>query len=164
METEIWKDITGFEGLYQVSSLGRVKSFKWGKERILNYGANSCGYLMICLHKDKKNFIKYIHRIVWDAFGSSPRNGRILQIDHIDNNKLNNRIENLQLLSSRENNSKKIYENKSSKYKGVTWFKRDLKWRAQIKINGKLKHLGYFTSEKKAAEAYQQALNELNNC
>ena len=101
----------------------------------------------------------FIHKFVWDTFGDRPRNGRVLQIDHIDNCKTNNRIDNLQLLSQRANVSKGFRSKKtSSQYTGVCLDKRAGKWRAGIMINGKIIHLGYFTDEREASEAYQVAL------
>ena len=158
---EIWKEVDCFEGLYQVSNMGRVKSLNYkrsGKERILKPRIGSRGYFFVCLSKDKKRFEKTVHTIVWDAFGDEKRDGRILQVDHINNIKTDNRIENLQLLSNRENCSKKMYENKSSIYKGVCWHKNLNKWQARIWINKKRKHLGCFISEKAASDAYQKAL------
>ena len=68
LETEIWKDIKGFEGLYQVSNYGRVKSFYGLKEKILKPKINSCGYYQVMLWKESigKNYL--IHRLVWIAF------------------------------------------------------------------------------------------------
>ena len=159
---EIWKDIEGYDGDYQISNFGVVKSFKKCRGtniRILKSKIDRDGYLNVCLHKNKKVKTLHIHRLVWDAFGDSPRKGRTLQIDHIDNNKNNNRIDNLQLLSSRENITKvKLYYNKSSKYTGVTWDKSRNKWLSRIKINEKHIHLGRYNTEEEASAAYQSAL------
>lgn len=83
-------------------------------------------------------------------------------IDHIDGNGLNNQKSNLRFCTQSENcmNTRK-YANKSSLYKGVSFFKRDSNWRAQIMINRKEIHLGYFTSEVNAAKAYNEKAIEL---
>lgn len=76
-------------------------------------------------------------------------------IDHIDGNPLNNRIENLRQASWQENlRNRSKFKNSSSKYKGV-YFRKDIsKWQASICIDGKTKHLGVFTDELKAHEAW----------
>ena len=67
---EIWKDIKGYEGLYQVSNLGRLKSLNYKnseKERILKYGINTQGYLIVCLCVNKQRKIFAVHRLVSQA-------------------------------------------------------------------------------------------------
>lgn len=169
---EVWKDIPEFEGMYQVSNLGRVKSLdrtireKNGKVRsikgrILKQGLSSNDYLTVSLCS-KSSCISYtVHKLVAMAFLNHKPNGyKELIVDHIDNNPLNNRLENLQLITQRENTSK---DRKwcSSRYVGVHWDKYYKKWKASIQIKGKYKHLGYFTSELEASEAYQKALKEI---
>lgn len=163
MKKEEWKFIPGYEGLYMVSNWGRVKSLWFGKERILKPGKALNGYLQVCLHKDGKQRVFGIHRLVWITFGDKERNKETTDIDHIDLNKENNYIENLQLLSARENCSKKTFKKeKTSKFVGVCWNKQKNKWQAAIEINNKSIHLGYFTIEKEAAEAYIKAKDNLN--
>ena len=84
-------------------------------------------------------------------------------LDHIDGNRLNNSVDNLRGATSQENN-RNVKKHKSmngkatsSEFKGVYWHKRDKKWQAQIRIDGKKKHLGSFDSELKAAKAYNNA-------
>lgn len=82
-------------------------------------------------------------------------------IDHIDGNPLNNSIENLRSATRSQNNTnKRAAKNSSSKYLGVGWHKRDERWHAQICVNNKNKHLGYFTDEKEAAQSYDQAASK----
>ena len=89
-------------------------------------------------------------------------------LDHVDGNPGNNNITNLREASNQENQmnrkKSKSYNNKptSSRFKGVYWDKNANKWRAQIVIGGKKKHLGYFTSEIKAALVYDKAAIELD--
>jgi hypothetical protein len=77
------------------------------------------------------------------------------QIDHIDNNKSNNKLDNLRDATKNQNqHNQGKHKNNKSGYKGVTWHKRDKKWQAQIMINYKQKHLGYFDCPKEAHVAY----------
>ena len=173
--TEQWKSIKNYEGLYEISNYGRVKSCakKWicgnhdsvrqKEATILRYGTDGMrGYLKVILANNKKNKSHYIHTLVWDHFGDRPRNGRKLQVDHKDDNKLNNRVDNLQLLTTRENTSKYHKTQKeTSEYVGVHWNSGRNKWIAKIMIDGKSVHLGYFTNEYNAHLAYQKALNKI---
>ena len=85
------------------------------------------------------------------------------EIDHIDGNKSNNAIENLRPATRSQNNHNKGKpKNNTSGYKGVYWKKAAGKWIAQIGINGKRKHLGYFDTAEQAHEAYCRAANELH--
>jgi len=169
---EIWKDVKGYEGLYQVSNLGRVKSlnrkiiYKNGsvyfyKEKIKKLTLNKRhGYLWVRLSKKSKATSKKVHKIVAESFLNHIPNGHKKVIDHIDNNKLNNSLKNLQIITQRENSSKDK-KNKSSNFTGVYWNKKSKKWHSQIKIKSKKKHLGNFDKEYDAHLAYQQALKNL---
>lgn len=89
---EIWKDIAGYEGLYQVSNWGRVRSFGNGKNykygRILKQSKNGSGYLFVCLCKNGKKKNYTIHRLVSETFIPNPDN--LPQVNHKDENKNNN--------------------------------------------------------------------------
>ena len=112
MKTEIWKDIAGYEGLYQVSNLGRVKSLPREhkcyadrqyvtKERILIAHPNSKGYLRVQLKKDGKVEQLFLHRLVAEAFIPNPSNKG--EVNHIDNVPTNNNAENLEWTTHKEN-------------------------------------------------------------
>jgi len=167
---EIWREVKGFED-YEVSNLGRVKSLartiyktdgttQTYKERFLKPGVDSIGYLNIKLYKSGKNKTRNIHQLVAESFLSHNPCGHKLVVDHINNIKTDNRIENLQIITNRENLSKDR-KNVSSIYVGVSWNKRAKKFESSININGKKKHLGYFFDELEASKAYQKALAKL---
>ena len=171
---EIWKDIKDYEGLYQVSNYGRVKSLdryvkgRRGilKEKILKVIFNKDNinkYGFVNLSKKSKSKTIRIHILVWDHFGTEKRDGIRLQVDHIDENKSNNHIDNLQLLKSRQNKSKGMEKYKTtSKYTGVFWQKGLNKWRSRFNIGKKCIHLGVFVNEYDAYLAYQKKLNDYN--
>lgn len=158
---EIFKKIEGYED-YQVSNLGNIKSFNFGKEKILKPQLHIKGYYQILFYKNKKAKMFKIHQLVAIAFLNHKPSGMDLVVNHKDFNKLNNNVENLEIVTQRENTNLKHLKS-SSKYTGVSWFKRDNKWQASIHINGKSKHLGLFTSELDASEAYQKELQLLTN-
>tara|TARA_R110002126_G_scaffold268496_1_gene412031 strand:+ start:204 stop:698 length:495 start_codon:yes stop_codon:yes gene_type:complete len=162
---EIFKDVKGYEGIYQVSNLGNVKSLKFGKERILKAGVDSNGYLRVSLFKYNTPRTSKVHKLVAMAFLNHIPDNLNVVIDHIDYNKANNRLDNLQLIKQRENIVRSINKNKtSSQYVGVSWAKHINKWKSQIRINKKNINLGSFNSELDASRAYQKALMEVNNC
>lgn len=98
---EHWKSITGYEGLYEVSDLGRVKSLKHGKERIMKPGKTSSGYLKVILCKDGKLKHSKIHRLVAKAFIPNPNN--LETVNHKDEVKTNNVASNLEWMSREDN-------------------------------------------------------------
>ena len=159
---EIFKDIPNYEGMYQISDLGRLKSLKFNKERILKPAVCVNGYLFVVLCREGKLKTIKVHKLVAMAFlNHTPDRYNGLIVDHINCDKLNNRLSNLQLINQRENTSKD--RKGTSKYTGVSWYKTSNKWISQIIINGKKKHLGYFKCELEASAAYQSKLKELSN-
>lgn len=96
---ELWKDIKDYEGIYQVSTLGRVKRVKTG--RILKPFKHLKGYLLINLCKNNIAYTKTIHRLVAQTFIPNPENKP--QVNHIDEDKTNNMVSNLEWVTAEEN-------------------------------------------------------------
>jgi alkyl hydroperoxide reductase subunit AhpF len=96
------------------------------------------------------------------AFLGHVPNGQKLVVDHIDGDKLNNNLNNLQVITNRENTSKDR-SGGTSKYVGVSWSKQNKKWKAQIRIDGKQIYIGHFTNDIDASQAYQKKLKEISN-
>lgn len=98
---EVWKDVVGYEGLYQVSSFGRVKRLKNGKERILKPILHCSGYLYVNLFKNKIHEGFRVHRLVAMTF--IPNLNDLPQVNHKDENKMNNHAENLEWCDAKYN-------------------------------------------------------------
>lgn len=143
-KTEEWKDIKGFEGLYQVSTLGRVKSLDrcvYGKDGryqnikggIKKPSKRKDGYMKVSLYKDGVHLPKYLHRIIAEAFIPNPFEFDV--INHKDENPSNNNIDNLEWCTQRYNllyNDRHIKLLKTSGYK-----KRTEKMKKPIKVKKK---------------------------
>jgi hypothetical protein len=154
---EVWKPVVGYEGIYEVSNLGRVKSYvKYKDGIILNMSLNSTGYPRVCL----KGRFYNTHVIIAKTFLNYTSTKGFV-IDHIDDDKTNNSVDNLQIVTHRYNITKS--KKGTSKYTGVHWDKNNKKWKSAIQINGVIKTLGSFDCELKAHLAYQNKLKEVEN-
>ena len=127
---EVWKDIKGYKGLYQVSNLGRIKSF-YNKEKILKPQENSKGYLRINLNKNNKIKRFFIHRLVAEYFVTKEIGKNI--VNHLDCNPHNNKADNLEWTTIKGNHEymQKLGRNKRTEQ----WLKKLSQ--TQRKINGK---------------------------
>ena len=96
---EVWKDIRGYEGYYQVSNLGRVKNIKFN--RSLKQSYDSYGYLIVVLSKDGCHRTRTVHRLVAETF--IPNENKHKQVNHKDENKQNNNVENLEWCDNKYN-------------------------------------------------------------
>lgn len=111
---EIWKTIEDYPN-YMISSMGRVKSLWFGKEKILKIRNDSDGYVLINFHKNKKQITFKVHRLVAQAF--IPNSENKPHIDHINGIRDDNRVENLRWVTEKENNNNPIHRNKISENK-----------------------------------------------
>lgn len=164
MENEIWKDVIGYEGKYQVSDFGNAKSLNYkrtGKERILKL-AKTHGYPTICLWEKGKPKMRSIHSLVAESFIDANYRSKKLVVNHKNFKRDDNRLSNLEVVTTRENTNQKHLKS-SSKYTGVCWNKKNKKWESCISIKGHSKHLGNFNSEKEASEYYEAALDCAKN-
>ena len=129
------------------------RAFKWWNNRFANKPAGSVnneGYLLIWVF----DVLYRVHRIIWLwVHGEMPKH-----IDHINGDKLDNRIKNLRSVTHKENHrNQSMPRNNTSGVCGVSWHKRDKKWVAYIKVNGKTISLGYFSDKNEAIKARKQA-------
>lgn len=103
---EIWLPVKGFEGLYEVSNFGNVRSLNYrhtGEIKVLSVFENKCGYLYVGLFKDGKQKKYRVHRLVAEAFLPNPLN--LQQVNHIDENKHNNNVDNIEFCDAKYNNN-----------------------------------------------------------
>ena len=152
MIEEVFRDIPNYIGLYQVSNMGSVKSFKRIEPILLKHYTNPNGYNYVDLYKDKQKLKIAIHKLMQSTFDMGGG-----CIDHINGVRCDNRLENLRIVTSRENSQNKVCH-RQGKLVGTSLRNkgRNLKkpWQSAIKINGKRKSLGYFATELEAHQTY----------
>lgn len=165
---EIWKDIKGYEGLYQVSNLGNIRSLKFKnniieKERIrvLRQQLRN-GYLTINLTKNGKRKNYQIHRLVAQEFISNPNQYSI--VNHKDYKKTNNRVDNLEWCTQKYNvnysicNMKNKVHVKNTETYGIYYREKHNNY----EVNLKKKYYGKFSNYNEAKKKRDEILNELN--
>jgi len=168
---EEFRDVIGHEGMYQISNLGNVKSLAridargcHRRDKILKTQyVSTSGYLVANLYKNGKMKTRTIHQLVAEAFLNHTPNGKKANstiVNHINFDRTDNRLDNLELTTMRKNTNQKHLKS-SSDYTGVHWTKK--KWRSKIVINGKQLHLGLYENEKEAGIKYFSALVMFNN-
>lgn len=168
---EKWVDIIGYEGLYQISNFGKIKSlskklknrfgFYYGKEKILKSSIGYGGYRFQKLTSNGVEKMYSLHRLVAEHFLDKVDGKNI--VNHKDLNKLNNCVDNLEWCTIRENvRHYQMNSEKYSKYVGVSFDKARNKWTSKIKINKKTFNIGRFNSEDEAYDAYNKYINDNN--
>ena len=154
---EEFKIIKDFDN-YEVSNFGNVRNNQTG--HILKPGINTQGYYFVNLYKDGKIKTKRIHRLVGEAFIPNQLNKPL--IDHINNLRTDNRVENLRWATTQENAfNQQLSSANTSGSKGVYYHKRDKVWYAKIQINGQKLHLGNFDSKEEAIKARVKKAKQL---
>ena len=158
---EEWKAITGYEGLYEISNFGRVKSLnrldsmgRVVEETIKAQHIGTTGYPTITLNKDGKKKTKVVHQLVAESFLGHIPDSYNGVINHIDNIKTNNRLDNLEVVSSRYNTQY------SKSTEGV--YERRNKFEVYIRIDGKKTYLGSYTSKEEALKVRNKKLQEVD--
>lgn len=158
---EEWKAITGYEGLYEISNFGRVKSLnrldsmgRVVEETIKAQHIGTTGYPAITLNKDGKKKTKVVHQLVAESFLGHIPDSYNGVINHIDNIKTNNRLDNLEVVSSRYNTQY------SKSTEGV--YERRNKFEVYIRIDGKKTYLGSYTSKGEALKVRNKKLQEID--
>lgn len=153
---EEWKDIPGYEGLYQASDYGNIRSLYFGKIRVLKKVKDTHGYHMVKLFNEGYKWIK-VHTLVALAFIGEK--GDREMVNHKNRARTDNRPENLEWCTHLENmchKSKTTNKKKTSKYIGVSLEKGLNMWKSGITIKGKLINLGRYKTEE---EAYAARVN-----
>lgn len=176
MGTEIWKAVAGYNGIYEVSNFGRVKSLfrlvrvgiwkREVKEKFLKSSLDTDGYPIVCLSKDGATKIARVHMLVAISFLNHMPNELKMDVDHINGIKSDPRSENLRIVTHRFNctfGERKYKKRLTSQYPGVSWRKDINKWRSETSIDGKKKRLGLFENEIDAANAYQDEFLKIDN-
>jgi hypothetical protein len=171
---EIWKNIE-IADRYEANNLGQIRSMPRvfnvgiGLKSVINYKGKILKPVLNVVRKrycvcikviDKGRVSIDVHKLVWIAFNGIPKKG--MDIDHINGDSCDNRIENLQLLTRRQHITKTNRSLKfRSQYHGVIWNKQREKWQSRIWYNNKQLHVGFFINEFDAHLAYQSKLTTL---
>jgi hypothetical protein len=168
---EIWLPVEGYEGYYEVSNLGRIKSLsrivpitnRVLKEKFNSMHLKRDGYHSVLLRKPGVKKTISLHRIVAKAFLENFENKKV--VNHIDGNKLNNRIDNLEWVSHRENSCHYYSKINCGTLIGVHYRKDRNTYTAHIHVNGTKIWIGQYDTKEKAYEArlnYEKSNNILN--
>lgn len=171
MEEEIWKDIDGYDGYYQISNKGRLRGLQRMvknpihgqmvlKENVFSQKPNKRGYVKYRIHYNNQRKSYAAHRLVAHYFiGYSDK-----MIDHINGVKNDNRVENLEYVDNRENCARG-HEMRLNKPVGITavtsQYNGKIRWVAKISLNKKHHFLGSFKTSEEASKCYQSTLAEI---
>lgn len=154
------RPVPGYEGHYEVDSLGNVFSLKRGRRMQMRSSKSSRGYLQVQLFTQGQFKTIQVHVLVAMAFLDHTRCGHEIEVDHIDQNRLNNKKSNLRTVVQPLNAlNRKVQDRNQSGVTGVIWSKWVKKWIASIRVDWKLIHLGCFVDVDEAIEARRGAEN-----
>lgn len=131
----------------------KIKEYKWF--------ISNCGYPVTNMKFESEYHQVLLHRYVLQLSGTLTDKTNHFQVDHINRNKLDATVKNLRLVNNQTNQFNRQACKHSSKYMGVSWNKSKQKWRAQIMLNRKIMHIGYYVDETDAAKAYDTKKWEL---
>ena len=165
---EIWKDIIGFEGVYEISSYGRVRSVKSGRILSTSKCGGCRGYAGVCLSKNGKSYGRLVHRLVAEAF--IPLVEGLSEVNHRDEDKTNNRVENLEWCDHRYNMNygSRINKTMETKLKNGTYSGLDRKeymrkyYQEHKEYRDKIREAGkkYYQDHKEELKEYNRKYRE----
>lgn len=140
--SEFFIDIKSYEGHYKISNMGNILSLKNNTSKIIKPIIDAYGYYFVNLSKNGIVQVLKVHQLMAINFLNHKPGGYKIIVDHINNNSLDNRLENLQVITQRKNASKD--KKGTSKFTGVYWDKSRNKWKASIWIDDRRVSLGRF--------------------
>lgn len=162
---EEWRSVKGYEGYYEVSSKGKVRSVdrviktangikRKYSGKILSQHLSDKNYPLISLYMNCNEKTYYVHKLVAISFLGHKPCGSKEEVDHINGDRTDNSISNLRILSGEEHRKIKKHSIWGvSKYKYACWHKKNKKWLGSFSKNGKSYHVGYYESDKEASLA-----------
>lgn len=172
MEGEVAVPVAGYEKLYAITNMGRVWSFprdvigcgnrkKWRQPGFWHTpqksGFNGSGYLQVGFTVDSDRKMFCVHKLMAAAFLPNPL--CLTEINHIDGDKQNNRLENLEWCSHAQNmehaRRNGLYKRQSSTHRGVSWNRHKERWVAFTTVDRKYRYIGQFKTEEEAAAAHR---------
>jgi hypothetical protein len=166
---EEWRDCVGFEGFYQVSNLGRIRSLdrvmsngRKRKGQMMKTRVGTNGYVKVGLRDGVQQRTVNVHREVALAFIDGYAEGKV--VDHIDGDKANNKVDNLRWVSQSVNNTNRKECNSFSGETGIEYrsdMAKSKPWLARVKIKGKTHNLGYHAKKQEAVDARNKFIEEL---
>lgn len=148
---EVWKDVPGYEGLYQVSSLGRLKRvFKNGKDRLLSGKQDKDGYIQVIVSRNQSKKYCRLHRLVAEAFIQNPEGKPV--VNHKDKNVQNNAADNLEWATVSENTRHGYYTG------------RNVHKRAVVQYTKSMEYVTCWDSIEEAAQTLEITRNNICSC
>lgn len=176
-ENEEWRDVPNYEGYYQASNLGRVRSLDrtvtysdgrktFYKGMVIKGNVHKKGYRQTSLSINGVNRTFTFSQLVAMAFLGHETSGHVLVVDHKNGDRADDRLDNLRLVTNRANVStcfRSDEDSLSSEYVGVHWDKKLSKWYSQIQHKGMRIYLGLYNTEVEASNAYQLALSKIKD-